>query len=528
MFPSKLGPSAPDSESIVHEALGSLSDDWVVISQVGLTHLDRHGSRRDGETDFVLLHPAYGLLLIEAKGGGYQARGRRWHRWEPDRWVEMPRSPVEQAKSNKYAVVDYLTASNARPLSTGWAVVFTSGQPSGAPGPDASAQVLLGPTDLADMPATIDRVVRHWGMTRGWAEPSGFSRSLTILAPDMDVVDNDSTELELARGSLDRLFRETLRFTEDQLTAQNVCGGRNRMAVLGPAGTGKTLLARVRANALVESGYRPALISDRWGVSSALAVLVPLDDEVVAGAPHEVLGRLTQAPVPDDPVEMVARAGTVAGREQAPTALVIDEAQALPVGLFEALVAMVPADAPVYVYGDPYQRDSDALWRPLGFPEVWVTSNCRNAEAITRVLSRLSGAQYASRTRTSPRPMLVEVDHVADAVSATARLAAREASAVGQHRVAVLAPSQAMAAVRQQLRSQGVAPRSLPDDHGVTLQTPDGFRGGESDVVIYLRGGAGSRDDYVALSRACVRAYVVTERGSWEDVRHLFNPEEAT
>lgn len=75
-YPNTQTASAPLSEKRVFEALKKLSDDWVVVH--GLRFVTpAHGRRppRNGEADFVLMHPRHGLIVLEAKGGRYE---RNW------------------------------------------------------------------------------------------------------------------------------------------------------------------------------------------------------------------------------------------------------------------------------------------------------------------------------------------------------------------------------------------------------------------------------------------------------------------
>src|SRR5437868_3130229 len=48
------------------------------VAWLGRTHAD--GAPRDGEADFVMAHPAHGILVLEVKGGGIRFDGvlGRW------------------------------------------------------------------------------------------------------------------------------------------------------------------------------------------------------------------------------------------------------------------------------------------------------------------------------------------------------------------------------------------------------------------------------------------------------------------
>lgn len=71
MYPSTI---APDVQSEAEKHLyalfeSGLSDDYHVFHSVAWqSRSEMHGSR-DGEADFVIVHPRQGILVLEVKGG---------------------------------------------------------------------------------------------------------------------------------------------------------------------------------------------------------------------------------------------------------------------------------------------------------------------------------------------------------------------------------------------------------------------------------------------------------------------------
>jgi len=56
-------------ESFYEACRNSLSDAWKVYYSRTLSTIDRDSGMKDNEIDFVLYHRAYGVLVIEVKGG---------------------------------------------------------------------------------------------------------------------------------------------------------------------------------------------------------------------------------------------------------------------------------------------------------------------------------------------------------------------------------------------------------------------------------------------------------------------------
>ena len=73
------------AEARVYEALrDGLPDTVLVVFGVAWLGNPGHGRKRDGEADFVIVHPQAGILVIEVKGGGVerdQGSGR-WYSWD--------------------------------------------------------------------------------------------------------------------------------------------------------------------------------------------------------------------------------------------------------------------------------------------------------------------------------------------------------------------------------------------------------------------------------------------------------------
>ena len=98
------------AEVKLYDALkAQLPAGWVVFYGVAWLTPTARGAPRDGETDFILAHPAKGVLLIEVKGGGIRFDERRRQWMSRDRFGdEHDIDPFERVKKNKYALLDKL------------------------------------------------------------------------------------------------------------------------------------------------------------------------------------------------------------------------------------------------------------------------------------------------------------------------------------------------------------------------------------------------------------------------------------
>ena len=219
-YPNTLNSSAPLSEKRVFEALRKLSNDWIVVH--GLRFVTpAHGKRppRNGEADFVLMHPRHGLVVLEAKGGRYEIEHGSWHTFPGGERTRMDASPFEQATRNRYDLRDHVSEQTGiRGLPIGHAVVFTDGAPRGNLGPAAPAAIVVDGIELADLPAAVRRICAHWfpGGARRLHEAQ-FEQVLAVLAPTATVAADRQYSVDVTLADVQQRTEREIVWTSEQL-----------------------------------------------------------------------------------------------------------------------------------------------------------------------------------------------------------------------------------------------------------------------------------------------------------------------
>jgi hypothetical protein len=224
-----------------------------------------------------------------------------------------------------------------------------------------------------------------------------------LLAPTVELK-------PLLRHEVEEGEREVVRLTREQMHVLDLLRGQRRAAVVGPAGSGKTMLAREKARRLASEGFSTLLVCFNQPLARMLH-----DELADAPAPgglhvttfHELcltLGREAGTlPVPEPadktqdwwdvtlPRALEAAIPVVGGRYHA---IVIDEGQDFTRDWLESLFLMLtdPDHDVLYVFHDPAQ----ALFREdvvatLGLPEYTVDWNCRNTGPIHALAARYAG-----------------------------------------------------------------------------------------------------------------------------------------
>jgi UvrD-like helicase family protein/nuclease-like protein/type III restriction/modification enzyme restriction subunit len=274
------------AERIVEQRLrAALPDGARLYANVPILAKTRtSGPGHDGEADIVIVDPEHGLLVIETKSG--EPRRDAHNRWFIG-GHELPRSPFEQAMAAKHDLATMIEAFPGWPrdgrLPTAHAVAFPDVDLASLPpdhallGPDATADIVLDADAFATPGATRRSLERAWA----WWEGDG-TRGHRLAAAELALVD----ELLAPTLELHRLLRHDVKEGSDRLVrasnAQrlvlNVARSQRRVEVVGPAGSGKSLVAVEKARRLSREGWRTLFVC--FNQALATAVLREVEEEV--------------------------------------------------------------------------------------------------------------------------------------------------------------------------------------------------------------------------------------------------------
>ena len=368
---------------------------------------------RDGETDLVIVHPENGILIIEVKGGRIRRDGRdRW--WSGEHPLKPP--PFEQAERSKHALREKLVSlpnwpGDPQDVRMGHAVAFPDvavrevRHPI-ALGTDAPLELVIDQSDLSSPESAkraVERAYDYWLGDRRRGQP--------LTEKQLELIDQllaPTTELKpLLRVEVEEGERRVVELTQGQMHTLNELRGMRRLAIQGPAGTGKSILAREKARRLAAEGFRTLLVCFNQPLARTLA-----DELADAPAPagldvltfHELCLRLgREAKTLPDPEpktkpqewwdKVLPRALDAAIPQVGGTyhAIVIDEGQDFEKAWLESLFYLLVDDKEdvLYVFHDPDQ----ALYREdvvgtLGLPDYYLDWNCRNTGPIHRFAAR--------------------------------------------------------------------------------------------------------------------------------------------
>ena len=137
------------AERFVEERLrAALPETARLYANVNFTAKTReHGPAHDGEADIVIVHPDYGLLVIEVKSGAPSVSHGTWYLGDR----KLDRSPFKQAEDAKHDLKRTIEAlpdwPSGRELRAGHAVAFPDADLASLP----KGHTLLGPDAKLDL-----------------------------------------------------------------------------------------------------------------------------------------------------------------------------------------------------------------------------------------------------------------------------------------------------------------------------------------------------------------------------------------
>jgi hypothetical protein len=232
-----------------------LSPDYTVFHSVSWQLRDIRNGAQDGETDFLVVHPDYGILIVEVKGGHIRYDGVQ------DQWYtynEPIKDPFKQGRKNKYSLLEKLKELpywRNRWITVGYAAAFPDVSVKGDLRLDAPRQLILDAADMTNLWVWVDQAMHYLTGQHPDDSPlgrTGVEELVKTLSPSVDLPPLLSIEIETQAQEQERLTRE-------QFMMLDFLGRRRRVAISGCAGSGKTTLAYEKARRLAEQDFKVLL-----------------------------------------------------------------------------------------------------------------------------------------------------------------------------------------------------------------------------------------------------------------------------
>ena len=397
-----------------------LPDEVIVYHSYPWLRPERHDKTvtlREGEADFVIVHPKAGLLVLEVKGGEirYDHDDRGWFRHETSRIVKI-KDPFEQARRNTHNLEEAIRRESFKghphiPCPYGYAVVFPHSKAAGSPPPGSDSSMIFLEADLEFLGDRVTKLLGKWQVGKGPVnltkeEMSGIQLALSPAFQLLPVLFRQIQEQE------ERLYR----LTEDQVRLLQFLGAHERAAIKGVAGSGKTILASAQAQKFARQGKKTLFVCYNRSLADWLQACLPEEfkDSIKIDTFHGLCAsmcrkaRIPFAPNWSDgnefwqneaPELLLTALDSVPDRFDA---VVVDEGQDFYPEWWMGLEMINSGGdtGPFYVFFDPAQNlfvDDD-----LSIPDLGQTydlpTNCRNTRHIAATCSKIRGVEIPVRS----------------------------------------------------------------------------------------------------------------------------------
>lgn len=541
-------PTESSAERRLYEGfLSQLADEYVVYHSVEwvLAPEEPSGQVVQGECDFLIAHPEDGLLVLEAKAGGvsYDPKSRQWRQAGRgnDHVLE---NPFRQARGEMDSLVEILEHQpnweRWRP-SYGYGVAFPDAIFDRDAYEEARADWAIDKDDMDRLADRVKEVMGAWRHRNRHFGRAGMEALQAALGIRVEV----RSPLLFEHDEGDRRIVE---LTENQTYVLSYVRRLHRAAIVGPAGSGKTLLATQLAKRLAESGNETLLtcINDR--LAEYLRETSGAVRHLNVRSFHELcttLAEEAEIPVPlppHDPDEagpyfeatlpgLLAKAAEKLGARF--DAMIVDEAEEFLPDWWPILMKLHThsKDGFLFLFADSNQRrPGGSLPRDMVELSLPLPANMRNTKPIHEFVSVFYQGEGVPGAREAKGPP-VEVISYAEPRELSHLLVVvlknLEDQGVPLKDVVLLTPDQGLVGETGGTGElNGYRLSSEPGPGTLLTSTIQSFSGLERQVVILAGIGPGSDEElaktlYVGGSRARNHLIVLAEEPMAREIRQL-------
>lgn len=274
-------------EGDILEALKKLPEGYHVIHSYKSRSLFE-GKLDDSEADFLVFHPKYGFLVIEAKAGRvYRDDDGQWHYANGD---DMKHDPFDQAFTNLYKISnrDNLpyglenaawardSMAKAKFIPAVWLPSYTTNEIAHLfYGPSIIQDLILSKDDLSNPTLHIEKIMKQYQRIHvnykieeitdagGYTHQLGETESLKLfkmaICPVLGLASNPSED-----------ETEFIQLLEEQKLALDFLSEQKTAVISGAGGTGKTLLAVERARRVSAEGEKTLFLCYNFALCEEL------------------------------------------------------------------------------------------------------------------------------------------------------------------------------------------------------------------------------------------------------------------
>jgi len=527
------------AELDLFDAFEKLPQPYQVFHSVSwIAHETRKGSV--GEIDFLIAHPEKGLLVIEVKGGQIalkrQGMRQKWTStsyWNEETEIGDPIAQAERNRRNLQAWLENDVRTRRFSYAIFTAVAFPDMIVNSDIRPDFPKAIVIDAEDVKNLGKTLDRIFTYW---KDHADQKNTQMSgkaavdalKELIVPSRQLGKVVSVIFERERKKIEELTRR-------QFHVLNMLNNYRRAAIVGGAGTGKTMIAMEKAKQLALSGFRVLFLAFNRNITQWIAQTLR-DENIVVSTFYGFVSQTMQwaetsqddgGDFYNDAPDLLINAAQRVRETRIDLlfdAIIVDEAQDFKDMWWVAITEMLKSqDAGVlYIfYDDNQQLYQDRQYIPIEGHPFTLVDNCRNTQSIHAAM-----LPYALREADSfcdgpeGRPVTVISADTAEQQSKALRKLCYQLveSGIPIEEVAVLTPA---AEERSQWKTGDILGNFVMTwdlntnlDNAIRVSTIHGYKGLETSVIIMteldkIHDKKLNQLMYIGLSRARHDVYII-------------------
>lgn len=398
LYPAPISPGTKSqAERDLYAHFGrQLDNGFTVFHSVSWIARRPQTGARDGEADFVIAHPDHGLLILEVKGGRIQLDGTtgQWSSTDQSGTKHSIKNPFEQARGSTYSLLDKLNdmeSTKAYSWPINYAVAFPDivVTPSIPLRPDTPRDIIIDRTDLDNLAAKLHSIYQYWqGQNRRKASPgrTGIEALVKYFAPTWSLRSTLAQDFEDEDTQIKTL-------TEQQFVLLDFLSRHRRAAIVGGAGTGKTMLALEKAHRLARENFDVLFVCFNRNLAEWIEETVADEPRILPSTFHSLAWKAVQwaqlqdTTRDDPPDDLILRA--LDHTDKRFDAIIVDEGQDFEESWWLPLEGLLRDDKAgiFYIFFDERQRlYTNRLSIPIEGEFFKLDINCRNTQAIHQTL----------------------------------------------------------------------------------------------------------------------------------------------
>ena len=416
MYPSKeqeLFPKTPIAERLVYNALSKLPSEYVIFHSVEWAKKNTYIKHISFfENDFLLLHPKYGILVIEVKGGDISFDEDGYiHQKNTETGEEVilnkGNDPLTQAtRGINDCYIPYI--QNKIPDITDMiginpCVWFPKMEKSKIGELPLSYETCKGAILFGDALENIESSIKsvfkfYFADSKIGVSNNVFKEIQSIIAPVFDLIPSNT----YCKQELDEAF---LHLTNEQTILLDYLDEQKVATIQGAAGTGKTIIATEKARRLVKEERKPLYLCFNRMLSDYLNSIRDLKGVKIDNITHFIYEELNKKKILiDDSKEEWELLYSIDFRDLDYSDVIIDEAQDFFTEEIEYFKDYAKQkDGSFYTFFDKNQliiKDQMPKWILDSECRLVLSKNCRNTMEIAKtsfsvidfdIKSKLSG-----------------------------------------------------------------------------------------------------------------------------------------